>query len=80
MFATNYYCLVAGLREYALDSDSKGFDAAAIVSEILEELTADDARQVRLLFGYYDCGNLCALRAGRAARSEEHTSELQSQR
>ncbi|WP_295992277.1 DUF2764 family protein [uncultured Alistipes sp.] len=69
MFATNYYCLVAGLREYALDSDSKGFDAAAIVSEILEELTADDARQVRLLFGYYDCGNLCALRAGRAAHN-----------
>ena len=25
MFATNYYCLVAGLKEYSLDADTKGF-------------------------------------------------------
>ena len=36
MFATEYYCLVAGLKEYSLDADTKGFDARAIVSEILE--------------------------------------------
>ena len=30
MFAEEYYCLVASLKEYALDADTKGFDAAAI--------------------------------------------------
>ena len=69
MFATNYYTLVAGLREYALDADTKGFDAQAIVAEILETLTARDAKQVRLLDAYYDCENLAALRAGRSSFS-----------
>ena len=67
MFAKNYYCLVAGLREYALDADVKGFDARAIREEILEELTAADAREVRLLYGYYDCENLIARFGGRSA-------------
>ena len=67
MFAKNYYSLVAGLREYALDADTKGFDAKAVVGEILDELSAADARQVRLLYGYYDCENIAALRAGRSA-------------
>ena len=35
MFEKNYYSLVAGLREYALDADTKGFDAAEFVAEIL---------------------------------------------
>ncbi len=69
MFKKNYYCLVAGLREYTLDADTKGFDAVAIRSEILEELSRGDARQVRLLSGYYDCENLVALRAGRSAHN-----------
>ena len=67
MFRTNYYSLVAGLKEYALDGENKGFDAAAIIGEILDTVTAADARQVRLLYGYCDCENLVALRAGRAA-------------
>lgn len=67
MFRTDYYALVASLREYALDADAKGFDARAIVSEILEGVDAADVRQIRLLFGYYDCENLLALRAGRSA-------------
>ena len=67
MFRTNYYSLVAGLREYALDGENKGFDVAAIIAEILDGVKASDARQVRLLYGYYDCENLVALRAGRAA-------------
>lgn len=67
MFAKNYYCLVAGLRDYALDADVKGFDARAIREEILEELTAADAREVRLLYGYYDCENLIARFGGRSA-------------
>lgn len=87
MFATQYYTLVAGLREYALDADTKGFDAAAIVAEILEGVTAQDARQVRLLLGWYDCENLTALRAGRSAFNplgnftrEELEEELKSPR
>ncbi|WP_295939331.1 DUF2764 family protein [uncultured Alistipes sp.] len=69
MSGTNYYCLVAGLKEYALDADTKGFDAKAIVEEVLEGVTAQDARQVRLLYGYYDCENLASLRAGRSAHN-----------
>lgn len=67
MFENNYYCLVAGLREYTLDSDTKGFDAREIVQEILEELSGRDLAAVKMLYGYYDCENLIALRAGRAA-------------
>ncbi len=69
MFATEYYCLVAGLKEYALDADTKGFDARAIVGAILDEVSDSDAREVRLLYGYYDCENLAALRAGRKPRN-----------
>lgn len=69
MFGRNYYTLVAGLKEYALDTDAKSFDAAAVIGEILEELSAEDAREVRLHYAYYDCQNLIALKAGRAARN-----------
>ena len=67
MFANQYYCLVASLREYTLDSDTKGFDAREIVGEILEGVKRNDAREVRLLYGYYDCENLAALRGGRSS-------------
>ena len=67
MFSTNYYCLVAGLREYTLDGDTKGFDPEAITAEILGDVSKADARQVRLLKGYFDCENIAALRAGRQA-------------
>lgn len=69
MFGSEYYCLVASLREYALDADTKGFDASAIRASILEELSKRDARTVHLLYGYYDCENLAALRAGRTAHN-----------
>ena len=69
MFGNNYYCLVAGLREYTLDSDAKGFDARAIINEIKENVSKDDARTVELLYGYYDCENLTARRRGTAAVS-----------
>lgn len=67
MFETNYYCLVAGLKEYSLDADFKGFDLGSIREEILESLSKSDAEHVRLLYGYYDCENLIALRANRSA-------------
>ena len=50
MFSTNYYALVAGLREYTLDADAKGFDAKEIVEEILEVISKSDAAAVRLLY------------------------------
>lgn len=85
MFEKNYYSLVAGLKEYALDADTKGFDAKEIVAEIMEELSADDASAVRLMYGYYDCENIIALRAGRSAYNplgnlsrEELVEELSS--
>ena len=85
MFEKNYYSLVAGLREYTLESDTKGFDAREIVDEILGELNASDAAAVRLLYGYYDCENIIASRAGRAAYNplgnlsrEEIAEELES--
>lgn len=67
MFEKNYYSLVAGLKEYTLDADTKGFDAPQIVAEIVEELSATDAAALRLMYGYYDCENIIALRAGRSA-------------
>lgn len=69
MFDKNYYCLVAGLREYSLDADTKGFNARAIIEEILEGVSARDARCVRLLYGYYDCENLVNFRKGRTAHN-----------
>ena len=85
MFKKNYYSLVAGLKEYTLDADTKGFDAREIVTEILEDLSAGDAAAVRLMYGYYDCENIIALRAGRTAYNplgniarEELADELSS--
>ena len=69
MFSTNYYALVAGLREYTLDADAKGFDAKEIVEEILEVISERDAAAVRLLYTYYDCENLINLRNGSSAHN-----------
>ena len=84
MFATNYYSLVAGFREYALDSDRKGFDASEIRAEVMECLSGKDRSAVELLYGYYDCENLAATRAGRSAHNalgnlthEEIAAELE---
>ena len=65
MFSTEYFYLVAGLREWALDSDTKGFDVGEIKSEILAELSKRDRKAVELLYAYYDCENLIAYRNGR---------------
>lgn len=69
MFGSEYYALVAGLKEYTLDADTKGFDPKAIVEEIAEGVSKADAASVRLLYGYYDCENIVALRAGRSAHN-----------
>ena len=69
MFSSNYYALVAGFREYALDAETKGFDIADILAEIEEVLSASDWQSVRLLYTYYDCENLVARRNGSSAHN-----------
>ena len=65
MFSKEYFYLVVGLRDWALDSDTKGFDAREIKDEILAELSNSDRKAVEALYGYYDCENLIAYRSGR---------------
>ena len=65
MFSTEYYYLVAGLRDWTLDSDTKGFDVREIIDEIVGELTKSDREAVRMLYAYYDCENIIARRAKR---------------
>jgi hypothetical protein len=62
----NYYCLVAGLREYAIDADTKGFDALAVRDEIAGELSPTDRRTLREFYTFYDVANLIALRSGKS--------------
>lgn len=65
MFESEYYSLVAGLKELTLESENKNFDPKAIISEVVEELSSSDAKAVKLLYTYYDCENLSSARAGR---------------
>lgn len=66
MFESEYYSLVAGLKELTLESENKGFDAKAIIGEVIENISASDAKAVSLLYTYYDCENIAAARAGRS--------------
>lgn len=85
MFGTNYYALVSGFREYALDAETKGFDIEAILAEIEETVSVRDMKCVRLLYTYYDCENMVALhndctahnRLGRLS-TEELEQEMKS--
>ena len=70
MFSTEYYYLVAGLREWTLESDTKGFNVREIVDEIIAELTKRDREAVNLLYAYYDCENIIAYRAKRERHNE----------
>ncbi len=63
--AKNYYCLVAGLKEYFPDSDTKGFDAPSIIAEIKEGISGRDGKTVGFLYTWYDIENMIALRSGR---------------
>ena len=65
MFSKEYYYLVAGLKEWTLESDTKGFDVAEIRDEILEAISDSDRQAVRELYAYYDCENIIAAHAGR---------------
>ena len=83
MSGKNYYALVAGLKEYALDAENKGFDIDELRAEIMEGITSADARKVRLLYCCYDCENIANLHRGSSAFNalgnmtrEEAESEL----
>ena len=56
----NYYYLVSGLREYAIDADTKGFDALALRTEIEAELRPADRETLRTFYTFYDVANLIA--------------------
>lgn len=65
MFERNYYSLVAGLKEYALEADNKGFDAREIIETIRCELSLGDRRTLELFYGSCDVANLIGLRSGK---------------
>ena len=63
----NYYYLVAGLREYPIDADTKGFDVAAIRDDIAEGLHEADRRSLREFYTFYDVQNIIAVWNGKSA-------------
>ena len=65
MSSRNYYSLVAGLKEYALEADNKGFDAREIIETIRCELSSGDRRTLELFYGSCDVANLIGLRSGK---------------
>ena len=67
MAGKNYYATVAGLREYALDADSKGLDIHALRESLYEELSASDASLLHLLYAACDCENIVSLHYGSTA-------------
>lgn len=83
--ATNYYCLVASLKDYTLDGDVKGFDARDVIEEIAEVLTKADRKALGAHLLFWDVCNLVNLRAGREGFStlgnlsrEELEAELEA--
>lgn len=64
--AKNYYCLVAGLREFTREGEHKGFDPASVQAEIDEGIGRKDREKVALLRTYHDIGNIVNLKASRA--------------
>ncbi len=84
MFGKQYYSLVAGLREYTLDADIKGFDARAIIDEIRAQLSSSDRKVLDMFYTYYDIENILAMRSARSRFSvlgnftrEELAAELE---
>lgn len=84
MFESEYYCLVAGLKELTLEAENKGLDPRSVIEEIKDGVSGRDAKAIGLLYTYYDCENLAAARAGRLRHNplgnlsrEEVEAELQ---
>ena len=62
----NYYYLVAGLKEYQMDSQVKGFDALAIRSDISSQISTSDRKHLELLYARYDVENILSAREGKS--------------
>ncbi len=62
---------MAGLRQYAMESDPKGLDIAAVRQEVAEGLSAGDRLAAELLYTYYDIENLVSLDRGRSRITNE---------
>lgn len=63
--AKQYYCLVAGLKEYAIDGENKGLEIAEVKEEITEQLSKKDAEAVELLYSFYDIENIINIFKGK---------------
>lgn len=63
----NYYYLVAGLVEYTLESERKGFNALALRDGIVAELGAADRKTVELFYTFYDVENIISAFHGKQA-------------
>lgn len=64
----NYYYLVSGLKEYTLDSDTKGLDTALLRDEIMEALSLKDKELLTLFCYFYDITNIINFLQGRTTR------------
>lgn len=53
-----YYCLIASLEEYNLDSDGQKIDPQQVRSMIKKELSTYDKKAVELLYTHFDIENL----------------------
>ncbi len=69
MSCRNYYCLVSGLKEFALEADNKGFDARLVIAEIREALSRRDRGYLDLFYMFYDIENLISIRSGNSRLS-----------
>lgn len=65
--AKQYYCLVAGLKEFAIDGENKGLDIREIKEEILEQVSSSDVKAVELLYSFYDIENIINIVKGKAS-------------
>lgn len=78
----NYYYLVAGLKEYQMDSQVKGFDALAIRDDISAQISSSDRKYLELLYRRYDIENILSAREGKSRHnllgniSQENIAEL----
>lgn len=59
-----YYCLIASLEQFSLQSDAHKIDFVELREQIAQELNKVDSRAVELLGGYYDVQNLVAALSG----------------
>ncbi|MDO9152839.1 MAG: DUF2764 family protein [Paludibacter sp.] len=63
----NYYCLIAGLPDIHTEDTKTAFSIPELKNELLEQLSASDARLLKLIFAAYDNANFLAFIANKEA-------------